>query len=100
MPMMTCEANTKCSPPAEGVEIVKIEVAGGLITFACPEGADGWRFRDTMLALFDRFPWRDVKAMRVHPDCRQSILMKIAMRLDDEYGDEYTSFEWWRRALR
>jgi hypothetical protein len=100
MPMMTCEANTKCSPPAEAVEIVKIEVAGGLITFACPEGADAWRFRDTMLALFDRFPWRDVKAMRVHPDCRQSILMKIAMRLDDEYGDEYTSFEWWRRALR
>jgi hypothetical protein len=98
--MMTCEANTKCSPPPEAVEIVKIEVAGGLITFACPQGADGWRFRDTMLALFDRFPWRDVNAMRVHPDCRQSILMKIAMRLDDEYGDEYTNFEWWRRALR
>jgi hypothetical protein len=99
--MTTCtEANTKCSAPPEAVEIVKIEVAGGLITFAGTQGGDACRFRETMLAQFDRFPWHDVKAMRVHPDFRRPILMEIARRLDDEYGAEYANFEWWRRALR
>jgi hypothetical protein len=101
MPMMTCtEANTKCSAPVDAFEIVKIEVAGGLITFAGTQGADAWRFRDTMLGFFDRFPWHEVQAMHVHPDFRRPVLMEIAMRLDQEFGDKYTDFEWWRRALR
>jgi hypothetical protein len=45
-----------------------------------------------MLRLFDRFLWHDVKAMRVRPDFRQPILMEIAVRLHNGYGDTYASF--------